>query len=206
MALYSGITKTLSSVDNLPIADNRKKLLQPLIDFIQEKNNKKEAVRLQFICTHNSRRSHLAQIWAQTLAFNFNIKNIFCYSGGTEVTALYLEITKTLRSSGFNIHVLSDAGSNPIYSIKYAANEPPIIGFSKRFNDSFNPQSQFAAVLTCAQAEKDCPLVTGAEKRILIPYEDPKIFDNTVQEKRKYEERNLQIAAELFYVFSQIKP
>ena len=50
----------------------------------------------------------------------------------------------------------------------------------------------------------DVHLLLGAEKRIPITFEDPKAFDNTPQQAEKYNERSLQIATELFYVFSQI--
>ena len=178
--------------------------MQPLIDFIQTKVTNQQEIRLNFICTHNSRRSHLAQIWAQTAAAYFNIKNVFCYSGGTEATALFPMVAKTLEQSGFEIKTISE-GNNPIYIIKYSENEHSIIGFSKTYDDDFNPQSEFAAVLTCSQADEGCPFIAGAEKRIPLPFEDPKAFDNTPQQEEKYKERSLQIATELFYVFSQIK-
>ncbi|MGB3345135.1 MAG: protein-tyrosine-phosphatase [Aequorivita sp.] len=187
------------------ITKERKTILQPLIDFIQSKVSNGQEVRINFICTHNSRRSHLSQVWAQTLAHHFNIKNVFCYSGGTEATALFPMVAETLKNSGFEIKMLSE-GNNPIYSIKYAKNEHPIIGFSKRLDDDFNPKSEFAAVMTCDSADESCPYVPGAEKRISITFEDPKVFDNTPQQVEKYSERSLQIATELFYVFSQINP
>jgi arsenate reductase len=96
-------------------------------------------------------------------------------------------------------------GKNPVYSIKYAENEPPIIGFSKKLDDNFNPKSEFAAVMTCSQADGGCPFIAGTEKRIPITFEDPKAFDNSPMQAEKYQERSLQIATELFYVFSQIK-
>lgn len=96
-------------------------------------------------------------------------------------------------------------GNNSIYSIKYAENEHPIIGFSKTYDNDFNPRNSFAAILTCTQADGDCPFISGAEKRIIIPFEDPKAFDYTSQQTEKYQERNLQIATEMFYIFSQIK-
>ena len=126
-----------------------------------------------------------------------------CYSGGTEETTLFPMVAETLQNSGFEIKRLSE-GTNPIYSIKYAENQHPIIGFSKKLEDSFNPKSKFAAVMTCDSANEACPFVPGAEARIPITFEDPKAFDNTPQQAEKYNERSLQIATELFYVFSQI--
>ncbi len=185
------------------VSEERKKVLQPLADYIKLKAANNQQIRLNFICTHNSRRSHLGQVWAQTLAHYFNISNVFCYSGGTESTSLFPVIAETLTQQGFQILTLSE-GKNPIYAIKYTENQHPVIGFSKKFDDNFNPKSQFAAIMTCSQADDDCPYIAGAEKRIPIPFEDPKAFDNTPQQLEKYKERTLHIATELFYVFSQI--
>jgi arsenate reductase len=109
----------------------------------------------------------LSQVWAQTASAYFNIKNVFCYSGGTEATAMFSMIAKTLESQGFKIKTISE-GSNPVYTIKYADNEHPIIGFSKTYDDTFNPQSEFVAIMTCSQADGGCPFIAGAEKRIPI--------------------------------------
>ena len=202
--LFPEIEKVISTFNFESIAAERKITLQPLIDFIQGKVASNQEVRLNLICTHNSRRSHLAQVWAQTAAAHYGIINVFCYSGGTEATAMFPMAVKTLDQSGFKIKTISES-QNPIYSIKYSANEHPIIGFSKTFDDDFNPQSEFAAILTCSQADEGCPFIAGAEKRIPITFEDPKAFDNTAQQEEKYRERSLQIATEMFYVFSQIK-
>ncbi|MDX8553519.1 protein-tyrosine-phosphatase [Tenacibaculum sp. 1B UA] len=202
--LFSEIEQEIKELNPLTISTERKVVLQPLTDFIQSKISKNKEVRINFICTHNSRRSHLSQIWAQTMANYFNIKNVFCYSGGTEATALFPMVAETLKNSGFQVNIISK-NENPVYSIKYADNEHPIIGFSKKLDDEFNPKSEFAAVMTCSQADGGCPFIAGAEKRIPITFEDPKVFDNTPQQAEKYKERSIQIATELFYVFSQIK-
>ncbi len=203
MILFERLEEFASSLREEQISEERKETLQPLIDFIQSKVNDEEEIRMNFICTHNSRRSHLSQVWAQTLAAYFNIKNVYCYSGGTEATALFPMVGETLKNTGFQVNRISE-GKNPIYSIKFSDNAHPIIGFSKRFDDDFNPKSGFAAIMTCSQADAGCPFVPGAQKRIPITFEDPKAFDNTPQQAEKYNERSKQIASELFYVFSQI--
>ena len=202
--LFSEIETVIGQLNPESISEERKSVLQPLADFIQSKVSNTEDVRINFICTHNSRRSHLSQVWAQTIAHHFNINNVFCYSGGTEATALFPMAAITLQNSGFEIKTISE-GNNPVYSIKYAANEHPIIGFSKKLDDDFNPKSEFAAIMTCDSANEACPFVPGAEKRIPITFEDPKAFDDTPQQAEKYQERSLQIATELLFVFSQIK-
>jgi arsenate reductase len=201
--LFLEIENLIKELNPQTISDERKEVLQPLTNFIQSKVSKNKEIRINFICTHNSRRSHLSQVWAQTLASYFNIKNVFCYSGGTESTALFPMVAETLQNSGFQIKTISK-NENPVYSIKYSDNEHPIIGFSKKLDDDFNPKSEFVAIMTCSQADGGCPFIAGAEKRIPITFEDPKAFDNTPQQAEKYNERSLQIATELFHVFSQI--
>ncbi|QIG88476.1 protein-tyrosine-phosphatase [Chryseobacterium sp. POL2] len=201
--MYPAIKKTVESFHLLKINEDRKILLEPLIDFIQNKINEKQQINLNFICTHNSRRSHFAQIWAQVSAAHFNIYNVNCYSGGTEETALFPKIVETLSQQGFQILKIAES-NNPIYAIKFDENARPIIGFSKKYDSLYNPVSKFAAILTCSHADKECPFVAGAEKRIPITFEDPKIADNTPEQDKVYTERSWQIATEMFYVFSKI--
>lgn len=202
--LFKPIKKFINELDMLTITNDRKAVLQPLTDYIQSKIDNNQKIRLNFICTHNSRRSHLSQVWAQAMANYFSIKNVVCYSGGTEATALFPLVAETLKNSGFEINTLSK-NNNPVYSIKYSKNEHPIIGFSKKLDSDFNPKSAFAAIMTCSQADGGCPFIAGAEKRIPITFEDPKAFDNTPLQAEKYLERSIQIATEIQYVFSQIK-
>ena len=203
-SLFSEIENVIKNLNIQNITSERKRTLQPLVDFIQSKVTNKQEIRLNLICTHNSRRSHLSQVWAQTAAAYYNINNVFCYSGGTEATALFPKVAETLTNSGFQVKVIGE-GVNPIYTIQCNTNDHPIIGFSKNYGDDFNPQNEFAAILTCSQADGGCPFIAGAEKRIPITFEDPKAFDNTPLQTEKYQERSLQIATELLYVFSQIK-
>ncbi|MCW2118766.1 low molecular weight phosphatase family protein [Flavobacterium sp. 7A] len=202
--LFESIQKLVATLDFTSISEERKTVLQPLVDFIQTKYADKKEIALNFICTHNSRRSHLSQVWAQAAAAHYTIPQVVCYSGGTEATAMYPMAAKTLENAGFQIKMLSE-GTNPVYAIKYNQDQHPIICFSKTFDDTFNPQSEFAAILTCSSADQGCPFIAGAEKRIPITFEDPKAFDNTPQKVEKYQERSVQIATELFYVFSLIK-
>lgn len=202
-ALFSRIEEVIQTIEPRTISADRQVVLQPLIDFIQEKVLTNQEVRINFICTHNSRRSHLSQVWAQTMARYFQIDNVFCYSGGTEATAIFPTVIDTLEKAGFQIQMISK-NQNPVYSIKFSANEHPIIGFSKKLDHDFNPKSGFAAIMTCDSANEACPIVFGADIRIPIMYEDPKVADNTPQQEEKYQERSMQIATELFYVFSKI--
>ncbi len=203
MKLLKPIREYIEALDTTNLSEERKTVLQPLIDYINSKKKEDKPIQLNFICTHNSRRSHLAQIWAQTIAEYFGIKSIKCYSGGTEATAVYPMVVETLENTGFEISKEGDS-KNPVYSIKYALEKTPMIAFSKKYDDQANPAASFAAIMTCSQADEGCPFVAGSEKRISIMYEDPKISDGTLQQKDMYLERSSQIAMEMKFVFSQI--
>ena len=202
--MLENLSNTIESIAKMAVPNERKAVLQPLVDYVQDKVNHNDEIRLNFICTHNSRRSHLSQIWAQTMAFHFGINNVFCYSGGTEATAMFPKVAETLVHQGFDIQKLSET-ENPVYAVKFDENQHPIICFSKAYFDDFNPKSAFGAIMTCNNADEGCPLVLGAEARFLIKYDDPKAFDGTELMNEKYAERSLQIASEFFYVFSQLK-
>lgn len=202
--MYQDILKNIEQFSVHTISAERLEVLQPLADYINGKVKSSETIRLNFICTHNSRRSHLSQIWAQTMAFHFGIKNVFCYSGGTEATAMFPKVAETLANQGFQIQKLSIT-SNPVYAVKYAQNESPIICFSKTYSDDFNPKNNFGAIMTCNNADEGCPVVFGAEARFSIKYDDPKAFDGTELQTEKYAERSLEIAQEMWWVFKSIK-
>ena len=200
-AMNHTLNANLESILSLSISDERKSFLQELIDYIKSKREKGQPIRLNFICTHNSRRSQLAQIWAQTAADYFEIP-AFCYSGGVEVTACNERTIRSLERSGF---IISKYGhSNPIYFILQDKDTRPIIVFSKLYDDVINPHGNFATIMTCSHADENCPFIPGAEARIPVRYEDPKEFDDTDLESAKYDERSKQIASEMFYVFSRV--
>lgn len=197
------IGEIISGFQKNKISEERKQVLQPLIDYIREKRTHKEKIRLNFICTHNSRRSHLSQIWAQTMAHYFRIDNVECFSGGTEATAMFPKVAETLAKQGFEITKLSE-NQNPVYAIKFDKDEMPIIAFSKKYDDPFNPESGFCAVMTCSSADQGCPFIAGADKRIPVRYEDPKMYDGNAEMDEKYLQKSLEIGQEMFYVFSKV--
>lgn len=202
--MYSKLLETIEILNSQEISEDRKTIVKPLIDFIQKNLEDKKAIDINFICTHNSRRSHLSQVWAQAASVYFDIPKVTCYSGGTEETAMFSKVAETLIKQGFFIMKISDT-ENPVYAIKYDENLHPIMGFSKKYDSVFNPTHGFAAVMTCSQADDGCPFIPGADKRIPITFEDPKFSDGTPEQENIYYERSLQIGAEMFYVFSQIK-
>jgi arsenate reductase len=186
------------------ISNERKSLLGKIASFIISKKNAGKPINLIYICTHNSRRSHFGQIWAQVAAHYYNIKNVNVFSGGTESTAFNINAINAIERIGFDIKKMNN-DVNSIYHISYDENQKPIVCFSKVYNNPENPKSEFAAIMTCSDAEENCPFILGVELRVGTTYDDPKAFDNTPLQDVKYDERSKQIAIETLYVFSLIK-
>lgn len=201
--MYPTLKEHIHQILKEEISESRKPVLQELVEYISLKRKKGEQINLNFICTHNSRRSHLSQIWAQTAAAFYNIKEVYSYSGGTEATAMFKTIRETLIIQGFNFTLVHD-GTNPLYAIKTDEAGSPIWAFSKKYDHPVNPQSNYAAVMTCSHADENCPIVYGAEKRIPITYLDPKAYDNSPLQIEKYMEKSREIAAEMLYVFGKV--
>jgi len=202
--MYSQLKSTIENIEIQHITDSRKAELDKLVHYIQSRKTDNLAVNLNFICTHNSRRSHLTQIWAQTMARFYKLNEVHCYSGGTEATAMFPKVAETLQLQGFKIKSISSHNEqNPIYAIKSGENEAPIIGFSKTLDHFFNPKSEFGAIMTCSSADANCPLIPNAT-RISLTYKDPKHSDGSDSQDEVYAGTSSLIATEMKYVFSSI--
>jgi arsenate reductase len=188
--------------DSIP--EDRKKILDKITQYITNKKKEKRSANLVYVCTHNSRRSHFGQVWAQVAAGYYSITDVHAFSGGTEATAFNTNAINALKRIGFNVKAINDE-ENTLYHVFYDANDSPVVCFSKVYNDAANPASEFAAIMTCSDAEQNCPFIPGVELRIATTYDDPKAFDNTPLQDVKYDERSRQIATETFYVFSKVK-
>jgi protein-tyrosine-phosphatase len=185
------------------IPAERKRELGSLADIISEMLQTNHEAKLTFICTHNSRRSHLAQIWAEIAAAYFDVTGISTYSGGTEATAFNPRAVAALQRTGLKISKLN-GDQNPRYEIRSGWTAQAKQAFSKVYDQVPNPQEGFLAVMTCSQADEACPIVSGCSRRIAITYDDPKAFDGTDQETEKYDERSRQICREMLYAFSRV--
>lgn len=186
------------------ISSERKILLEKISQYIQQKKQEHKPIQLVYVCTHNSRRSHFGQIWSQVAAHYYKVNDVQTFSGGTEATAFNINAINAVKRIGFEVKKTTDT-VNSIYHLHYSTKEKPIECFSKVYNDNVNPKHEFATIMTCSDAEENCPFIPGVELRIGTTYDDPKAFDNTPLQDVKYDERCKQIAIETFYVFSKIK-
>lgn len=198
--LRTYLFERVAEFDEIP--DDRKRELKKLSQYVNRRLADGQPVRLTFICTHNSRRSHISQIWAAVAAHLYGVDGVSTFSGGTEATAFNPRAVAALKRSGLKIESQNEA-ENPPYAVSFSDAAAPLFCFSKVYNESPNPVTDFCAVMTCSDADKNCPIVQGSSLRLAIPYVDPKVADNTDEESRKYDERCRQICREMLFVFSQ---
>ena len=205
MKLNPGLSTYTASLEDgfgaIPL--KRQELLEKIATFIRNKKRFEEPARLTFICTHNSRRSHFGQAWAQVAAYYYGVKGVECYSGGTEATAANPRTIAALQRAGFQVEMAIN-GVNPQYRLIFAEGEMPVMAFSKVYDAPVNPSEDFVAVMTCTQAEEECPFIPGAALRVALPYDDPKSSDGSPAEAATYDERCRQIATEMFYIFKVV--
>ena len=199
--LRSYVAEVVTRFDSIP--EERKRALDKVARFIESRRRNAEPANLIYICTHNSRRSHMGQLWAATAAAWYGVSDIGTFSGGTEATAFNPRAVAALERAGF---VIDDpGGDNPRYEVTYGPDATEMVCFSKTYDDPSNPQKGFGAIMTCSQADESCPVVYGADFRVAVPYDDPKAADGTPEEAQRYDERCRQIATETFYLFSQVE-
>ena len=200
--LESFIADTVTEFDRIPL--ERRHKLHELIRFVGKRTGEGRLAELTFICTHNSRRSHLSQLWAQTAAHYYGVDGISTYSGGTEATAFNPRAVAAVERAGFSVR-RTGGSDNPVYIVSYVDSGPAMECFSKVYDQDPNPKQGFAAIMTCSAADAACPIVYGAAERIAIPFDDPKAFDGTPREAQVYDERCRQIAREMLYAFSRVE-
>ena len=206
MKLYKNLNP---SVDELIkefdlITETRKQELESLAIVINESLTNFGKAEITVICTHNSRRSQLGQLWIKAAAIHYGIKNIYTFSGGTEATSFNFRMVNAVKEYGFKVKQL-DENVNPKYHISLGEEDESMdILYSKVYSENYNPQSNYIAVMVCSQADEGCPFVAGAFKRISLPYLDPKEFDDTEFESIKYLEKVKEIGREMLYTVSKI--
>lgn len=194
------IDRALPGIGAIP--QSRKELLEPVASHVSACQRAGEDARLTFICTHNSRRSQMGQLWAGAAAAHFGIDGVQTFSGGTEVTAFNPRAVAAVERAGFKVD--NPGGDNPHYRVTFSETRPVVECFSKTVDDPFNPSEGFVAIMTCSEADEACPVVLGANMRVPVRYEDPKVADGTPSETARYDERCMQIATEMLYLFSRV--
>ena len=198
--LNTYIKNRVSEYNAIPAS--RKTVLEEIAQVVTRELNQNQCAKLVFICTHNSRRSQFGQLWAATAAAYFGVDGMESFSGGTEATAFHPNAVNAAERAGFTVE--KDAETNSNYKLHFATGAEPIRCFSKVYDHASNPQKGFIALMTCNDADENCPVVLGAASRFKLTYTDPKLSDGTSAQNATYDERCAQIATEMLYLFSKV--
>ncbi|MEM6298388.1 MAG: hypothetical protein AAF740_06840 [Bacteroidota bacterium] len=182
----------------------RKMKLHLLRDYLRDKYTKGKPPKVIVICTHNSRRSHIGQLWLTIGADYFNLPKLETFSGGTEATSFHPNAIAAIERIGVHVETSAPNNTNPVYELCWTENRSPYKAFSKKYEDAPNPTKRFAAVMVCSEADAGCPFVKGSEFRLALPYQDPKAFDRTPKESAAYDEKVLEIGREMLYVLKGV--
>ncbi len=189
--------------DSIP--EERKDKLRSLSEYLSGKWNSNQTPKAIIICTHNSRRSHLGQLWLAVGADHYGFPEIETFSGGTEATAFHPNAVNAVRRAGFKIETDDPNASNPVYQISWKSDMDAYKALSTRFDEEPNPTKDFAAIMVCSEADLGCPFVPGTDFRLALPFDDPKAFDGTDLQDAKYDERCKQIGTEMLFVMSNVE-
>lgn len=195
------VERALAGANDVP--EDRRVVLREGAAFASERVKEGKPVRMVFICTHNSRRSHLGQVWAQVAAEVFGVPKVETFSAGTEATACNVRTVRALERAGLGVTVERE-GDNPLYRLICGTEDESVTCWSKTLEDTSLPKDDFAALMCCGSADAACPLVTGATARVRLLYRDPKEADDTPEEAARYDERCLQIATEMLWMMREV--
>lgn len=190
------------------IPADRQADLQELGQYLYEKVKAEQEIKLTVICTHNSRRSHIGQLWFLVAAEWYGIDDLQAFSGGTEATAFNKRAVEALNRAGFRIGGTSNSTDNTTYGASWSRGSRPdakVLMFSKKYDHTINPKENFGAIMVCSEADKSCPVVPGAEARFSLPFEDPRYFDGTASEELEYDKACRLIARDIFYAVNHAK-
>jgi arsenate reductase len=171
-------------------------VLEPIAHFLAEQIRTQGGADIQFICTHNSRRSQMAHAWGHVYAAELDLP-IRVFSGGTEATACHPHTMDALVRAGFSL-----VNTGPL--VLQGPYGGPVTLTSKRFNDPLNASDGFLALMTCSDADENCPYIPQARARMPLQYSDPKDFDGTEQEHAAYNATCSAISHELKALFERV--
>ena len=167
---------------------------------------KEEELKVNFICTHNSRRSHFSEILFRTAALHFGLNHVHTFSGGTEGTALFPVVAESCKRFGFETREEEAYGQRAwkIFHPALETQETTPLLFSKVYSHQLNPQEGYHAIMVCDSANEACPVVFGAKERHPLLFIDPKRSDGTEEQAKVYDETLALIASEFGYIARRV--
>jgi len=183
---------------DIPI--QRLELLIKLSKFISDQLKKESFVNLNFIDENNSKISQLLQVWSSFAIHYFKLKNIQSYSGGISVSSVHKNTIKSLQKIGFKFQLVDFSHQNSSYLINSNNFTGTGLVFSKSVYDQTN-KSPFIALIVSENPNTISPYITDTVKLFHLEYPNPNSFDTNLLKTERYTALNLQIAAEIHFLF-----
>ena len=112
--------------------------------------------RVLFVCTHNSARSHMAEAMLNAWAGD----RFAAFSAGTEATGIRPETIQVMEEIGLSLD-----------------------GHRSKTIDEFRGQPFHWFITVCDEAQKNCPILPGAEQVDHWSIEDPSLAEGTPEER-----------------------
>lgn len=194
------------------IGAQRLAMLDDLAAHVSKTLKTRREIQLAFICTHNSRRSQMAQIWAHAAAWINGIPGVASLSGGTEVTRFHPSARMAMHTLGFSFTRVDGNGDHESgppnehwRTAVDASGFEPLFCYSKHYEQVLHSERPFTAIMTCSHADKHCPVIPGAEARFAMYFDDPGEFDGTDNERAAYLKTAVEIGREILYVFKKAR-
>lgn len=213
--MYLNIHSHLEKLAKQPqeVSENHEKARLELVKVIASLYKKDGKVDLILVCTGNSRRSMMGAAMGNAAATFQGLSGIKFYSGGTKPSAFNSRSITALKAVGFEIEEKGEKApkgqkgeENPCYLVRWGNDKNfSTVEFSKKYNDPYNPQKNFIAIMVCDEADMECPNVAGASARISLPFSDPKEFDGKPQEGAKYAERRDDLGKFMLSTFQMVR-
>jgi arsenate reductase len=200
------------------IGDSHRQAGRKLVVWLAKNYRQGTPLDLIVVCTGNSRRSILGATMGNVAAAYYGMPEIRFHSGGTAPSACDSRTLTALNQIGVEVELTGEEAArgeprtaNPVYRIRWGSTGdtggPAMesMEFSKHYDDSANPQSGFAALMVCGEADAGCPFVKGSALRVSMPYLDPKIYDGGADEAAKYAERRDDMGRLMLSVMMQAR-
>lgn len=185
--------------------------IDQLAAWIAANHRPDQTLHLLAACTGNSRRSILTAQMGNLAAAWYGFENVRFHSAGTIPSAFNPRTVRTLQQIGFRIEPtgkqlagLESRTPNPEYRVAWGE-QMEMLEFSKTLQDPSNPSRDFAAIMVCAEADSECPMVSGAALRVSMTFLDPKWFDDGEFEPAKYAERRDDIGRTMLAVMAKAR-
>ena len=181
---------------NARVDPTRRPALRSCAAAIARQLDARGEVSVVAVCTHNSRRSQLAEVWLAVASAAAGLGGVSVCSGGSDPVAVAPGAIAVLRERGFRVEA-DTADANPRLRVRGHGIEREL--YAKPLGEAVAgvPLRGGVALMVCAAADAACPPVPQVGYRARLPFADPRHADGTPGEAAAYRAASDRIEAEM---------